>query len=39
MFTRWGLKTNRYWTVHREIDQEHLAMGIDLIPGAMKIPH
>ena len=30
--TRLGLKTNRYWTVHREIDQEHLAMGIDLIP-------
>lgn len=32
VFTRLGLKTNRYWTVHREIDQEHLAMGIDLIP-------
>ncbi len=31
-FARLGLKTNRYWTVHREIDQEHLAMGIDLIP-------
>ncbi|MEG4036050.1 iron-containing redox enzyme family protein [Microcoleus sp. S36b_A4] len=32
VFTRLGLKTNRYWTIHREIDQEHLAMGIDLIP-------
>lgn len=32
VFARLGLKTNRYWTVHREIDQEHLAMGIDLIP-------
>ncbi|MEG4201993.1 iron-containing redox enzyme family protein [Microcoleus sp. Pol12A5] len=31
-FARLGFKTNRYWTVHREIDQEHLAMGIDLIP-------
>ncbi|MEG5049725.1 MULTISPECIES: iron-containing redox enzyme family protein [unclassified Microcoleus] len=32
VFTRLGFKTNRYWTIHREIDQEHLAMGIDLIP-------
>ncbi|MEG4407030.1 iron-containing redox enzyme family protein [Microcoleus sp. MON2_D5] len=32
VFARLGLKTNRYWTVHREIDQDHLAMGIDLIP-------
>jgi Iron-containing redox enzyme len=32
VFARIGLKTNRYWVVHREIDQEHLAMGIDLIP-------
>ena len=32
IFARIGLKTNRYWVVHREIDQEHLAMGIDLIP-------
>lgn len=31
-FERLGLKTNRYWTVHRDIDQIHLAMGIDLIP-------
>jgi hypothetical protein len=31
-FARLGLKTNRYWVVHREIDQDHLAMGIDLIP-------
>ena len=32
VFARLGLKTNRYWVVHREIDQDHLAMGIDLIP-------
>ncbi|MEG5237025.1 iron-containing redox enzyme family protein [Microcoleus sp. AT9b-C3] len=32
VFARIGLKTNRYWVVHREIDQEHLALGIDLIP-------
>lgn len=32
VFARLGLKTNRYWTVHREVDQQHLAMGIDLIP-------
>ena len=31
-FARLGLKTNRYWVVHREIDLDHLAMGIDLIP-------
>ncbi|WP_377481971.1 MAG: iron-containing redox enzyme family protein (plasmid) [Microcoleus anatoxicus] len=31
-FERLKLKTNRYWTVHRDIDQMHLAMGIDLIP-------
>jgi Iron-containing redox enzyme len=30
-FDRLGLKTNRYWTVHRDIDQIHLALGIDLI--------
>lgn len=32
VFARLGLKTNRYWVVHREIDQDHLAMGIDIIP-------
>lgn len=32
VFARLGLKTNRYWVVHREIDLDHLAMGIDLIP-------
>lgn len=32
VFARLGLKTNRYWVVHREVDQEHLALGIDLIP-------
>jgi len=32
VFARLGLKTNRYWTVHRDIDRDHLAMGIDLIP-------
>lgn len=32
VFARIGLKTNRYWVVHREIDLDHLAMGIDLIP-------
>ena len=32
VFARIGLKTNRYWVVHREIDQEHLALGINLIP-------
>lgn len=32
VFARLGLKTNPYWTVHREFDQKHLAMGIDLIP-------
>lgn len=31
-FERLGLKTNRYWTVHRDIDQIHSCMGIDLIP-------
>jgi hypothetical protein len=32
VFARLGLKTNRYWAVHREIDRDHLALGIDLIP-------
>ena len=27
-----GLKVGRYWQVHKEIDQQHLAMGLDLIP-------
>jgi pyrroloquinoline quinone (PQQ) biosynthesis protein C len=27
-----GLPTSRYWQVHKEIDREHLAMGLDLIP-------
>lgn len=27
-----GLQTSRYWQVHKEIDREHLAMGLDLIP-------
>ena len=27
-----GLKVGRYWQVHKEIDQKHLAMGLDLIP-------
>jgi pyrroloquinoline quinone (PQQ) biosynthesis protein C len=31
VFARLGLKTNRYWTVHKDVDQQHLAMGIDLI--------
>lgn len=26
------LKVGRYWQVHKEIDREHLAMGLDLIP-------
>lgn len=32
VFQRLGLKTNRYWTIHKDVDQQHLAMGIDLIP-------
>ena len=32
VFQRLGLKTNRYWTVHKDVDQQHLAMGVDLIP-------
>lgn len=32
VFARLGLKTNRYWTIHKDVDQQHLAMGIDLIP-------
>jgi Iron-containing redox enzyme len=32
VFARIGLRTNRYWTIHRDIDQTHLALGIDLIP-------
>lgn len=32
VFARINLRTNRYWVVHREIDLDHLAMGIDLIP-------
>ncbi len=31
-----GLKVGRYWQVHKEIDQEHLAMGLDLIPQREK---
>jgi len=31
-----GLKLGRYWQVHKEIDQEHLAMGLDLIPQCEK---
>lgn len=27
-----GLQTSLYWQVHKEIDREHLAMGLDLIP-------
>jgi len=27
-----GPKVGRYWQVHKEIDQKHLAMGLDLIP-------
>ena len=27
-----GLQVGRYWQVHKEIDQKHLAMGLDLIP-------
>ena len=27
-----GLKVERYWQVHKEIDRYHLAMGLDLIP-------
>jgi hypothetical protein len=29
VFARMGLKINRYWTIHKDIDQQHLAMGID----------
>lgn len=32
VFQRLGLKTNRYWTIHKDVDQQHLTMGIDLIP-------
>ena len=27
-----GLSVGRYWQVHKEIDRQHLAMGLDLIP-------
>jgi pyrroloquinoline quinone (PQQ) biosynthesis protein C len=27
-----GLKVGRYWQVHKDIDRQHLAMGLDLIP-------
>lgn len=27
-----GLSVGRYWQVHKEIDQQHLALGLDLIP-------
>ena len=27
-----GLPVGRYWQVHKEIDRQHLAMGLDLIP-------
>lgn len=27
-----GLRVGHYWQVHKEIDQTHLAMGLDLIP-------
>jgi len=32
VFDRLGLKTNGYWVLHREIDRDHLALGMDLIP-------
>ncbi len=31
-----GLTVGRYWQVHKEIDREHLAMGLDLIPQCSK---
>jgi Iron-containing redox enzyme len=31
-----GLKVSRYWQVHKEIDRQHLAMGLDLIPQCEK---
>jgi len=31
-----GLQVGRYWQVHKEIDREHLAMGLDLIPHCEK---
>jgi pyrroloquinoline quinone (PQQ) biosynthesis protein C len=31
-----GLRVGRYWQVHKEIDREHLAMGLDLIPQCEK---
>lgn len=31
-----GLQVGRYWQVHKEIDQKHLAMGLDLIPQCEK---
>lgn len=27
-----GLKVGRYWQVHKDIDRQHLAMGLELIP-------
>ena len=31
-FQELGLPVGRYWQVHKEIDLQHLAMGLDLIP-------
>lgn len=31
-----GLLQGRYWQVHKEIDGQHLAMGLDLIPQSEK---
>jgi len=34
-----GLQVGRYWQVHKEIDREHLAMGLDLISQCEKDSH
>jgi len=31
-----GLSVGRYWQVHQEIDQQHLQLGLDLIPQCEK---
>ncbi|TAE91229.1 MAG: hypothetical protein EAZ25_25310 [Oscillatoriales cyanobacterium] len=31
-----GLQAGRYWQIHNQIDQQHLAMGLDLIPQCEK---
>ncbi|QYO67098.1 iron-containing redox enzyme family protein [Leptolyngbya sp. 7M] len=31
-----GLSVGHYWQVHKEIDQQHLALGLDLIPQCEK---